>query len=98
MHGGERQDMGENDLNLFLDIKSLLGWPAMPLKRDIGHFGPWYITSFRGQVTEVVSVMGRLRCYFHILWWHISAAIYEIAIVIILENFHGNSKFFGKFI
>ena len=31
------------------------------------------------------------------LWWHISAAIYEIAIVIILENFHENSKFPGNF-
>ena len=33
-----------------------------------------------------------------ILWWHISAARYEIAIVIILENFHENSKFPGNFI
>ena len=30
--------------------------------------------------------------------WHISAAIYEIAIMIILENFQENSKFPGNFI
>ena len=27
------------------------------------------------------------------VWWHISATRYEIAIVIILGNFHDNSKF-----
>ena len=32
------------------------------------------------------------------LWCLISAARYEIAIVIILENFHENSKFPGNFI
>ena len=36
------------------------------------------------------------RC--KMLWWHISATKYEIAIVIILENFHENSKFQGNFI
>ena len=32
------------------------------------------------------------------LWWHISAARYEIVIVIILENFHENDKIPGNFI
>ena len=31
------------------------------------------------------------------LWWHISTARYEIAIVKMLENFHENSKFPGNF-
>ena len=31
-------------------------------------------------------------------WWNISAARYGIAFMIILENFHNNLKFAGKFI
>ena len=30
------------------------------------------------------------------LWWHISAARYEKAIMMILETFHDNSKFSAK--
>ena len=31
------------------------------------------------------------------LWWHVSASRYEIAIVIVLENFNDRTKFPGNF-
>ena len=46
----------------------------------------------RGYATQYYTSIGGLW-----LWWHISAARYEIAIVISLENFHDNSEFPGSF-
>ena len=34
-----------------------------------------------------------VQIIFRLIWWHVSAARYDITIVMILENFHENSKF-----
>ena len=62
----------------------------------VGRIDNFFNKSVTSVSTSVSYVIFNMKIHNIYIWWHISAARYEIAIIIILENFHENPKLPGN--